>query len=127
MAAIICAAGITGWRRHQRLPGRPDFAFCAARVAIFVDGCFWHGCRWRCRVPQDNREYWQREVSRNAARDRATNKPLRGAGWRVLRIWGRSLRSPETVIRRITFELSASPNGCKVYPAQNERHAKNNC
>lgn len=112
LAAILRAAGLAGWRRHQALPGRPDFVFRRQRLAIFVDGCFWHGCRWHCRMPQDNREYWQRKISRNAIHDRSTTKLLRRSGWRVLRIWAHSLRSPEIVLRRITSELSPHPKGC---------------
>lgn len=109
LAAILHAARITGWRRHQPLPGHPDFAFRRQRLAVFVDGCFWHGCRWHCRMPQDNREYWERKISRNAARDRNSNRLLRRAGWRVLRIWGHSLRSPEAVVSRIISELRPAP------------------
>jgi DNA mismatch endonuclease (patch repair protein) len=127
LAAILRAHGVTGWRRHRPLPGRPDFVFRRARFAVFVDGCFWHGCRWHGCMPQDNHEYWQRKISRNAARDRATNKLLRSAGWRPLRVWGHWLRSPETVVRPITSELTTSPKGCKNYPTQNERHPKSNC
>jgi DNA mismatch endonuclease (patch repair protein) len=108
LAAILRAAGITGWRRHQRLPGRPDFIFRRHRVAIFVDGCFWHGCRWHCRMPRGNRYYWQKKLKRNALRDQATNKLLRSADWRVLRIWEHSLRLPHAVAARIISELSTA-------------------
>jgi len=112
LAAILRAAGITGWRRHQPLPGCPDFIFRRQRLAIFVDGCFWHGCRWHCRMPQDNREYWQRKISRNHARDRATTKTLKASGWRVLRLWGHNLRHPDAVLNRITSELRAAAERC---------------
>jgi DNA mismatch endonuclease (patch repair protein) len=112
LTSILRAAGITGWRRHQPIPGRPDFTFRRARLAVFVDGCFWHGCRWHCRIPQDNRKYWRHKISRNANRDRSINRLLRKAGWRVLRIWGHSLRTPQAVIRRITSRLSPTPNEC---------------
>ena len=65
LAAILRAAGITGWRRHQPLPGRPDFVFRRARLAVFVDGCFWHGCRAHCRMPKSRTEYWQPKIVRN--------------------------------------------------------------
>jgi len=112
LAKMLRLAGIAGWRRHQPLLGHPDFLFRQQRLAIFVDGCFWHGCRWHCRMPQGNRVYWQRKISRNAARDLSTTKSLRQSGWRVLRIWAHSLRSPESVLRRITSELSATPKEC---------------
>ena len=112
LASILRAAGITGWRRHQRLPGRPDFIFRRHRLAIFVDGCFWHGCRWHCRMPQGNRYYWQKKIKRNAVRDQATNKLLRKTGWRVLRIWEHSLHSPHAVAASIISELSPASRRC---------------
>ena len=118
LAAILRAAGITGWRRHRRVPGHPDFIFPRARLAVFVDGCFWHGCRWHCRMPQDNRQYWARKIARNAARDRATTRLLRSRGWRVLRIWGHSLRAAASVAKRITSELSATQKSCNNSPGQ---------
>src|SRR6185295_10032034 len=63
---------ITGWRRHQKLFGTPDFIFPKMKLAVFVDGCFWHGCRKHLRMPADNRAYWQRKIARNQSRDRAT-------------------------------------------------------
>jgi DNA mismatch endonuclease, patch repair protein len=118
LASILRAARITGWRRHPPLPDRPDFIFRRQRLAVFVDGCFWHGCRWHCRMPQNNREYWRSKISRNAERDRSTNRLLRKAGWRVLRIWGNSLRNPQAVIPRITSRLSAAGEGSmKVFPS----------
>jgi DNA mismatch endonuclease Vsr len=52
LIAIFRANGIAGWRRNQKLPGKPDFVFRRERLAVFVDGCFWHGCRWHCRMPK---------------------------------------------------------------------------
>src|SRR6266849_6310284 len=79
---IFRANGISGWRRNQPLAGKPDFVFPRERLAVFVDGCFWHGCRWHCRMPQSHRAYWQGKISRNILRDRKTNALLRKAGWR---------------------------------------------
>lgn len=76
--------------------------------AIFVDGCFWHGCRWHCRMPQDNRQYWQAKISRNHARDQATSKALRASGWGVLRVWSHSLRQPDAVLKRIISRLNTA-------------------
>ena len=112
LASILRAAGITGWRRHQPLPGRPDFIFRRQRLAVFVDGCFWHGCRWHCRMPQSNRAYWKNKIARNAIRGRATNQTLRKAGWRVVRVWEHSLQSPLAVLTRITSELRANRAQC---------------
>lgn len=105
LVTIFRAHGIKGWRRHLPLPGRPDFAFPKERLAVFVDGCFWHGCRWHCRMPASNRAYWRGKIQRNKARDRATTKYLRQAGWRVLRLWEHSLKSPDLVVRKTNWRL----------------------
>src|SRR5260370_35072074 len=84
---------ISGWRRHLNLPGKPDFAFPSSRVAIFVDGCFWHGCPRCYRLPGDNRPYWSRKLLSNRLRDRTRTRELRSRNWHVLRIWERSLES----------------------------------
>jgi DNA mismatch endonuclease, patch repair protein len=107
LVAILRAAGITGWRRHQPVPGRPDFVFRAERLAIFVDGCFWHGCPQHCRMPASNGRYWKQKISRNIRRDRATVRSLKAEDWRVIRLWGHELRNPARVSQRIIKELSA--------------------
>ncbi len=105
---IMRTAGITGWRRHQALPGKPDFIFRKERLAIFVDGCFWHGCPKCFRLPQDNRDYWYKKISNNKQRDRAVTKELNHRGWKVLRIWEHSLRpgNEKRTAHRILFWLN---------------------
>ena len=107
-AALLRAAGITGWRRHLALPGRPDFAFRRARVAVFVDGCFWHGCPWHCRRPKTRADFWNRKIDRNRERDRAVRRLLRRRGWRVLAVWEHSLSDPVRVLGRLQALLAAS-------------------
>jgi len=99
--------GITGWRRHLPLPGRPDFAFKQHKVAIFIDGCFWHGCPQHYRPPSSNPEFWFQKVESNRFRDRVANLLLRKKGWRVLRIWEHELKrkSEARVMRRIARAL----------------------
>src|SRR5438445_4703761 len=92
LAAVFRAGGITGWRRHQALPGRPDFVFRRERLVVFVDGCFWHGCPRHGRKPDSNRDYWLPKLMRNRARDRAVGCELRRRGWTVVRIWEHDLR-----------------------------------
>lgn len=83
---------------RRKLPGSPDFAILApsgARhigVAVFVDGCFWHGCPHHCRMPTTNRGYWTRKIARNVARDAEADAALRALGWKPLRIWEHSVR-----------------------------------
>ena len=66
---------------------RPDFVFRSERVAVFVDGCFWHGCPRHATRPVGNRKFWDAKLARNKARDREVSRALRRAGWTVLRIW----------------------------------------
>jgi len=107
LVALLRAAGITGWRRHQPLPGRPDFLFRRARVAVFVDGCFWHGCRWHCRMPSTRSAFWRAKLARNRGRDREVSHQLRAAGWRVVRFWEHSLKDPDRVVARLRDALEA--------------------
>lgn len=83
--------GVTGWRRGQALPGKPDFAFRKERLCVFVDGCFWHGCPKCYRQPGSNNAYWAAKVERNRARDKRVARELRREGWRVLRVWEHEL------------------------------------
>src|SRR5438132_256916 len=83
LAAILRVSRIAGWRRHQPLPGRPDFAFRQERLAIFVDGCFWHGCPEHGRKPTSNQSYWLPKLRRNRERDAAAKRALVKAGWQL--------------------------------------------
>jgi DNA mismatch endonuclease (patch repair protein) len=92
---------------------RPDFVFPKSRTAIFVDGCFWHGCPRHATKPKNNRAFWHRKLSANKTRDRLVNRTLRRAGWRVLRIWEHELaRNNEAcLLRRIRAnQLIPFPN-----------------
>lgn len=70
---------------------RPDFVFRREKVAVFVDGCFWHGCPEHYRRPKGNRSFWDAKIARNIERDAEVTKALRKAGWRVLRLWEHEL------------------------------------
>lgn len=75
------------YRVKNTLIGRPDFVFMSARVAIFVDGCFWHGCPKHSVKPKTRAEFWAQKIGRNRARDAEVNSALRELGWKVLRYW----------------------------------------
>lgn len=91
LIAIFRDHRITGWRRNSKLPGKPDFVFPAHRLAVFVDGCYWHGCPKHYRRPKSNRAFWDAKIARNRQRDREVNRMLKNRGWRVLRIWQHAL------------------------------------
>jgi DNA mismatch endonuclease (patch repair protein) len=107
LAGVFRQNKIVGWRRKFELFGNPDFAFPKHRLAVFVDGCFWHGCPKHFRKPGENRKYWHEKILRNQKRDQLVTKTLRSAGWRVLRIWEHSLKTSALVAQRIKSRLSA--------------------
>jgi DNA mismatch endonuclease (patch repair protein) len=100
---------ITGWRRRARVFGSPDFVFRKQHVAVFVDGCFWHGCPKHRSVPTSNVAFWRRKLQRNKRRDRLVRKTLRKHGWKVLRIWQHELTraNQARLIRRVRRSLVA--------------------
>jgi DNA mismatch endonuclease (patch repair protein) len=97
--SILREQGLTGWRRTYPVFGKPDFVFLKARVAVFVDGCFWHGHPQKCRIPKANRTYWLKKIARNRARDKRVSSTLRKKGWKVVRIWEDSIRKVSTARR----------------------------
>jgi DNA mismatch endonuclease (patch repair protein) len=116
LVRLLRAHRIVGWRRHVRVavegrrssvegknaigrPGsrpstvasrltvRPDFVFRQVRLALFVDGCFWHGCPRHATKPKNNAAFWRAKLAANRRRDALVTRTLRRAGWRVVRIW----------------------------------------
>lgn len=92
VVALLRRHHITGWRRHARVFGNPDFVFPKHRLALFVDGCFWHGCPKHATQPTSNRAFWKKKLARNKTRDQLVNRRLRQRGWSVLRIWQHELK-----------------------------------
>ena len=99
LARALKKAELGGWRRHTRLPGRPDFAWREARIAVFVDGCFWHGCPRHYRAPTSNRAFWASKAQDNRRRDRRVSRRLRDLGWCVIRVWECRVTQPQTLAR----------------------------
>ena len=83
---------ITGWKRNYPVKGHPDFVFLDKKIAVFVDGCFWHGHDCRNTRPSDNAEYWQRKRERNNKHDKEVTAMFENRGWIVIRIWERELK-----------------------------------
>lgn len=96
---------VSGWRRGRKLPGRPDFVFAKRKLAVFIDGDFWHGNPKKFRVPKSNENYWQAKILGNRKRDRLINRILREQGWRVIRFWESSLKDQEAIIGKLKLLL----------------------
>jgi DNA mismatch endonuclease (patch repair protein) len=98
------------YRVGYPVPGLPrrtiDIAFPRSHVAVFVDGCYWHGCRRHKTVPVANRELWEAKLATNRARDRDTDRWLREHGWRVVRAWEHE--APDEVVERVLAQLADS-------------------
>ena len=111
---LVHAAGL-----RYRVDARPlptarhtaDMIFTRARVAVFIDGCFWHGCADHYRPPASNSTYWAGKVTRNRERDRLANEALMAAGWTVVRIWEHE--APESAARRIEAAVRGTVAGVR--------------
>lgn len=83
---------IHGWRRNYKVKGHPDFVFLDKKIAIFVDGCFWHGHDCRNTKPKNNQDYWDKKREKNIKHDREITEYFEKRGWTVIRIWECELR-----------------------------------
>lgn len=85
----LWAAGHRGYRLHSKnLPGRPDISFNKQRLAVFINGCFWHRCpNCRLPLPKSNTEFWKKKFDANTARDKKKIEALENLGWRTVTIW----------------------------------------
>ena len=129
LAAAFRKVGIKGWRRHtvlkvklkpnrsyvvdakrQILTVKPDFVFRKERVAVFVDGCFWHQCPLHSKIPESNREFWEQKLRKNVERDQRTDKALKAKGWKTFRLWEHELKAEQNTqyLRRIANKLARS-------------------
>lgn len=105
----LVRAGLRGWRLQPRdVEGHPDFVFDGLRLAVFVDGCYWHGCPQCFRAPQQNRRYWKEKILRNRLRDKRVSARLRRHGWSVIRIREHTLKkNPAAAVARITSKIDS--------------------
>lgn len=86
-------AGIGGWSSQRTdLPGKPDFYFPSAKLAVFVDGCFWHGCTKCGHIPRNNGAFWKAKIERNRTRHRKVGRLLNKRGIQTMRFWEHQLR-----------------------------------
>jgi DNA mismatch endonuclease, patch repair protein len=117
LIAIFKRHSITGWRRGRPLFGKPDFVFPAARVVVFVDGCFWHGHPILCRLPATNQSYWLPKIESNKARDRMVTHALQKKGWHVLRVWEHEFRvkNESMLVRKITAAIDSGTTSTEFH------------
>jgi len=111
MAEILRQNRVSGWRRNYPILGSPDFVWPKKKVALFVDGCFWHGHDCRNLKPSGNARVWEKKILHNKRRDRKVSLRLRQDGWFVTRVWECDLKCrPQFIIRRIERLLTKRNN-----------------
>ena len=108
------------YRLKSRLPGHPDIVIPRFRIAVFVDGCFWHGCPIHGIRPKTNKRFWSKKLSRNAVRDREVTKAIRKNGWSVIRFWEHDVESKvdkcaKRVLKAVETERSAALTGVQAW------------
>jgi len=102
---ILLQHNISGWERDSNIIGKPDFVFFEKQIAIFIDGCFWHGCPKCFNMPKSNEEYWSVKITQNKKRARFVNSELKRNGWKVIRIWEHSFKRPSFILKKIIKAL----------------------
>lgn len=94
----LVRSGINGWVTHANLPGKPDIYFPNEKLAVFLDGCFWHGCSRCGHIPKTNTLFWETKIKRNRQRDQKNVRLLRGQGVFVIRAWEHSLQEARDLV-----------------------------
>ena len=102
---LLYSKGIR-YRIHYPVEGKPDIVIVSKKIAIFIDGCFWHKCPKCCRLPRSNKDYWLPKIQRNIERDKKTNKALKSKGWKVIRIWEHEIKeNPQGAVKKVINSL----------------------
>lgn len=96
----LWSAGVR-YRKNVRQFGTPDIVVTRHRLVVFVDSCFWHGCRWHCRRPKTNKKFWNEKIARNKRRDRLVTRYYRRRGWTVLRFWEHQLQELPSCVEEV--------------------------
>jgi DNA mismatch endonuclease (patch repair protein) len=108
LASFLWREGTRDYRRRcKEHQGRPDFCFHTARVAVFVDGCFWHWCPVHFKLPATRVDFWKKKLSANRIRDRRQTRQFRESGWTVIRIWNHDIKTEAGTHRAITRIIRA--------------------
>ena len=107
---LIYASGIRGYRLNYRLLGKPDMVFPKRRIAVFIDGCFWHKCP-KCFIkPGTNKKFWKKKIESNVERDKMVNSQLRKKRWKVFRIWEHEVKNERIAKRKIVNRIKNDKN-----------------
>ncbi|MGA8777119.1 MAG: very short patch repair endonuclease [Methanoregula sp.] len=103
---LLWSHGIRGYRIHYNLPGKPDIVFTKKKIAIFIDGCFWHKCPICFQEPETRKEFWMKKIQSNVERDDKVNLQLKSDGWTVMRFWEHDVRkNPEAIVKHISGKI----------------------
>ncbi len=106
---VFKSNGITGWKRNYKVKGHPDFVFLDRKIAIFVDGCFWHGHDCRNTRPADNADYWNIKRQRNIEHDKEVTEAFEKRGWTVIRIWECELKKKNAELLDVKLKIIGKP------------------
>jgi len=99
---LLWSDGVRGYRIHYNLPGKPDIVFTKKKIAIFIDGCFWHKCPVCFQEPETRKEFWMGKIQSNIDRDKKVDELLKNDGWAVIRIWEHVIKKePEKAVKKI--------------------------
>ena len=99
---LLWSEGVRGYRIHYNLPGKPDIVFIKKKIAIFIDGCFWHKCPICFQEPETRKEFWMKKIQSNIERDRKVDEQLKNDGWTIIRIWEHEIKKePENTVKKI--------------------------
>lgn len=104
---LLYEAGLRGYRLNSKLKGRPDIVLTRCRLAIFIDGCFWHKCPECYIQPQTRKKFWEDKINKNTERDKEVNKKLKKEGWTVVRFWEHEvIKNPKKCLDKILNIIS---------------------
>lgn len=101
LSAVVYPKGLRYRIHYRKLPGSPDVAFVKLKIAIFIDGDFWHGRNFKQLKPRLPNRFWREKIARNITRDRKNRSLLRKAGWHVLRVWESDLKTAKRKMETI--------------------------
>lgn len=104
---VIWKAGFRYRKNPKGYFGKPDLVFKKHKTVIFIDSCFWHGCKKHCRIPATNKKYWINKIERNKERDKEVNKYYKKSDWKIIRVWEHEIeKDPKQVIKKVVHFLS---------------------